>query len=130
MRAIPARTLPLRRVTMPAITSTAAMIHKMVSVLPPRFAASIPRAPNMSPPLILWSSSGNIIGGAHWQQYGGRRSVAHSMTLRPFPTDGAPSGKPQAYEIPRWVPALGESVRNRPEVTPKTHVAAVPLTFD
>ena len=27
--------------------------------------------------------------------------------------------KTWAYEIPRWVPALGESVRNRPEVTPK-----------
>jgi len=27
--------------------------------------------------------------------------------------------KQQAYEIPRWVRALGESVRNRPEVTPK-----------
>lgn len=32
--------------------------------------------------------------------------------------------KEQAYEIPRWVPAIGESVRNRPEVTPKVHVAA------
>jgi hypothetical protein len=31
---------------------------------------------------------------------------------------------------PRWVPALGESVRNRPEVTPELQVAAVPLSFD
>jgi hypothetical protein len=53
MRAIPTRTDPLTRATMPAITSTAAMIHKMVSVLPPPFAASIPRTPSTSPPFIL-----------------------------------------------------------------------------
>jgi hypothetical protein len=64
MRTIPRRTDPLTRATMPAITSTAAMIHKMVSVLPPPFAASIPRTPSMSPPFIL----GNYRRG--------RRSVA------------------------------------------------------
>jgi hypothetical protein len=30
-----------------------------------------------------------------------------------------PKTKALAYEIPRWVPALSESVRNRPEVTRK-----------
>jgi hypothetical protein len=74
MRAIPTRTDPLTRATMPAITSTAAMIHKMVSVLPP-FAASIPRTSSMSPPFIL----GNYRRA--------RCSVAHSVALRPFPTD-------------------------------------------
>jgi hypothetical protein len=40
--------------------------------------------------------------------------------------------KPQAYEIPRLVRPMGESSRNRPEVTLKPQVAAsgVPLTFD
>ena len=54
---------------MPAITSTAAMIHKMVSVLPPPFAASIPRTPNMLHPSIPW------------QQYRGCRSFADFVTL-------------------------------------------------
>jgi hypothetical protein len=38
--------------------------------------------------------------------------------------------KPQAYDIPRWIPSLSESVRDRPEVTLKPQVAAVPLTLD
>jgi hypothetical protein len=52
IRTIPQRTALLRRATMPAITSTTAMIHRMVSKLP-LFAASNPRASNMSPPLVL-----------------------------------------------------------------------------
>lgn len=36
----------------------------------------------------------------------------------------------QAYEIPRWVPALGESVRNRPEVTRFAHVAGLSRAVD
>jgi hypothetical protein len=32
--------------------------------------------------------------------------------------------KPQAYEIPRWGPGMGQSSRDRPEVTPKLQVAA------
>ena len=81
MRAIPTRTDPLTRATMPAITSTAAMIHKMVSVLPP--------------PSLRASRELRAVASLHpWQQYKGRRSVAHSVALRPFPTDGA-SGKPQ-----------------------------------
>ena len=36
----------------------------------------------------------------------------------------------QAYEIPGWAPALGESVRNRPEVTPKRMSRPWPLTFE
>ncbi len=47
MRTIPQSTDPLMIATMPAITSTAAMIHKMVSVLPPPLATSIPRVPNI-----------------------------------------------------------------------------------
>ena len=31
---------------------------------------------------------------------------------------------PQAYEIPRWVPCMGDSSRDRPEVTPNPQVAA------
>jgi hypothetical protein len=73
MRTIPRRTDPLTRATMPAITSTAAMTHRMVSVLPPPFAASIPRAPSMSPPFIL----GNNTGGA-----------ARSLTQRGRPAPG------------------------------------------
>jgi hypothetical protein len=64
MRTIPRRTDPLTRATMPAITSTAAITHKMVSVLPPPFAASIPRAPNMPPPFILWQQYRGVSGGA------------------------------------------------------------------
>ena len=30
----------------------------------------------------------------------------------------------QAYEIPRWVPRMGDSSRDRPEVTPNPQVAA------
>ena len=37
---------------------------------------------------------------------------------------------PQAYEIPRRVPALGESVRNRPEVTRFAHVAGLSRAVD
>jgi len=38
---------------------------------------------------------------------------------------------PQAYEIPRWVPRMGDSSRDRPEVTPNPQVAATrPLTSD
>src|SRR5918996_6223261 len=40
------------------------------------------------------------------------------------------SANPQAYEIPRWVPAVGESVRDRPEVTPKRMSWPWPLTSD
>ena len=69
MRAIPTRTDPLTRATMPAITSTAAMIHKMVSVLPPPFAASIPRTASMSPPFILGNYRRRfrplLLGGMH-----------------------------------------------------------------
>jgi len=31
---------------------------------------------------------------------------------------------PQAYEIPRWFPRMGDSSRDRPEVTPNLQVAA------
>jgi len=82
MRAIPTRTDPLTRATMPAITSTAAMIHKMVSVLPPPFAASIPITPSMSPPFIL----GNY-----------RRGAARSLTQQGRPRGDYPqAGGPVA----------------------------------
>jgi len=47
----PGENRSLRRAKMPAITSTAAMTKRIVSVLPPLFCASIPRASNMSPSL-------------------------------------------------------------------------------
>ena len=34
------------------------------------------------------------------------------------------SKDPQAYEIPRWFPRMGDSSRDRPEVTPNPQVAA------
>jgi hypothetical protein len=50
----------------------------------------------------------------------------HETSAMPLPKWGSrvriPSSalqKLQAYEIPWWVLALSESVRNRPEVTPK-----------
>jgi len=39
-------------------------------------------------------------------------------------TGTAGASNPQAYEIPRWVPRMGDSSRNRPEVTPNPQVAA------
>jgi hypothetical protein len=84
MRTIPRRTDPLTRATMPAITSTAEMIHRMVSVLPPPFAASIPRTPSMSPPFIL----GNYRRG--------RRSVADTAK----PTRGGHSPRQVAWLLP------------------------------
>jgi hypothetical protein len=36
----------------------------------------------------------------------------------------ARASNPQAYEIPRWVPRMGDSSRDRPEVTPNLQVAA------
>jgi hypothetical protein len=36
----------------------------------------------------------------------------------------ARASNPQAYEIPRWVPRMGDSSRDRPEVTPNPQVAA------
>jgi hypothetical protein len=36
----------------------------------------------------------------------------------------AGASDPQAYEIPRWVPRMGDSSRDRPEVTPNLQVAA------
>jgi hypothetical protein len=52
MRTIPATTDPLMSATTPAITSTAARIHKMLSA--PPLAASIPRAPSMLSPFTPW----------------------------------------------------------------------------
>ena len=52
MRTTPTRIDPLMRATMPATTRMAAMTHKMVSVLPPLFAISIPRVPSMAPPFL------------------------------------------------------------------------------
>jgi hypothetical protein len=58
------------------------MIHKMVSVLPPPFAASIPITPSMSPPFIL----GNY-----------RRGAARSLTQQGRPRGDYPqAGGPVA----------------------------------
>jgi len=38
---------------------------------------------------------------------------------------GTTTENSQAYEIPRWVPRMGDSSRDRPEVTPKPQVAAM-----
>src|SRR5512133_315168 len=81
MRTIPRRTDPLTRATMPAITSTAAMTHRMVSVLPPPFAASIPRAPSMLPPFILWRT---VAGVADPGEEGSRASSHERRRQAPF----------------------------------------------
>jgi hypothetical protein len=39
-------------------------------------------------------------------------------------TGTAEASNQQAYEIPRWVPRMGDSSRDRPEVTPNPQVAA------
>jgi hypothetical protein len=60
------------------------MIHKMVSVLPPPFAASIPITPSMSPPFIL----GNYRRGAarSLTQQGRRAATSPRQVARLLPS--------------------------------------------
>jgi hypothetical protein len=100
MRTIPRRTDPLTRATMPAITSTAAMIHKMVSVLPPPLAASIPRAPNMSPPFILGNNTRRfrpLLPGAMHHSIGDLAKVLDKPRGLPRRTSGSGRAVPIGF---------------------------------
>jgi hypothetical protein len=50
--------------------------------------------------------------------------VPRTIGRRQEMTGTAGASNPQAYEIPRWVPRMGDSSRDRPEVTPNLQVAA------
>jgi hypothetical protein len=50
--------------------------------------------------------------------------VPRTIGRRQEMTGTAGASNPQAYEIPRWIPRMGDSSRDRPEVTPNLQVAA------